>query len=33
VLGDDLHTLLTDRDAKLPSPHRLSELLSRLEGK
>jgi hypothetical protein len=31
VLGNDLHTLLTDRDAKLPSPHRLSELLSRLE--
>jgi hypothetical protein len=33
VLGKDLHTLLTDRDAKLPSPHRLGELLSRLEGK
>ena len=33
VLGEELHTLLTDRDAKLPSPHRLTQLLSRLEGK
>jgi hypothetical protein len=32
-LGEDLYTLLTDRGAQLPSPHRLTELLSRLEGK
>jgi hypothetical protein len=32
-LGADLHTLLTDRGARMPSPHRLTELLSRLEGK
>jgi hypothetical protein len=32
-LGEELHTLLTDRGAQLPSPHRLTELLSRLEGK
>lgn len=33
ALGPELYTLLTDRDARLPSPHRLAELLSRLEGK
>ncbi|ONI77726.1 hypothetical protein ALI144C_30205 [Actinosynnema sp. ALI-1.44] len=33
VLGDELHTLITDRDARLPSPRRLSELLGRLEEK
>jgi hypothetical protein len=33
ALGTELYTLLTDRDARLPSPHRLAELLSRLEGK
>jgi hypothetical protein len=32
-LGEELYTLLTDRGAQLPSPHRLGELLSRLEGK
>jgi hypothetical protein len=32
-LGEDLCTLLTDRGARMPSPHRLTELLSRLEGK
>jgi hypothetical protein len=33
ALGDELHTLLTNSDARLPSPHRLAELLSRLEEK
>jgi hypothetical protein len=33
ALGADLHDLLTNRDARLPSPHRLAELLSRLEEK
>lgn len=32
-LGDELYALLTNRDAQLPSPHRLAELLGRLEGK
>jgi hypothetical protein len=31
ALGDELHTLLTDSDARLPSPRRLAELLARLE--
>jgi hypothetical protein len=31
-LGPDLYALLTNRDAKLPSPNRLTALLSRLEG-
>lgn len=33
ALGADLHTVLTNRDATMPSPHRLAELLSRLEEK
>ncbi|ALG06546.1 hypothetical protein [Kibdelosporangium phytohabitans] len=33
VLGDELHALITDRDARLPSPRRLAELLGRLEEK
>ncbi|WP_125728416.1 hypothetical protein [Kibdelosporangium aridum] len=33
VLGAELHTLITKRDAQLPSPDRLAELLGRLEGK
>lgn len=33
VLGDELYTLITKRDAQLPSPDRLADLLSRLEGK
>ena len=33
VLGDELYVLITDRDARLPSPRRLGELLGRLEGK
>jgi hypothetical protein len=33
ALGQELHTLLTDRDATMPSPHRLAALLSRLEEK
>ncbi|MCE7008649.1 hypothetical protein LWC34_38425 [Kibdelosporangium philippinense] len=33
VLGEELYTLITTRDAQLPSPERLAELLSRLEGK
>ncbi|CAM4004360.1 hypothetical protein KIPE111705_35850 [Kibdelosporangium persicum] len=32
-LGDELYTLITTRDAELPSPHRLTELLGRLEEK
>nr|WP_052478567.1 hypothetical protein [Kibdelosporangium sp. MJ126-NF4]CEL19157.1 hypothetical protein [Kibdelosporangium sp. MJ126-NF4]CTQ95042.1 hypothetical protein [Kibdelosporangium sp. MJ126-NF4] len=32
-LGDELYALITDRDARLPSPRRLSELLGRLEAK
>lgn len=32
-LGDELYDLLTRADATLPPPHRLAELLSRLEGK
>jgi hypothetical protein len=31
ALGADLHTLLTDKDARMPSPKRLTELLARLE--
>ena len=31
LLGDELHDLLTDRDARLPDPGRLAELLHRLE--
>ncbi|MEV4310655.1 hypothetical protein [Actinocrispum sp. NPDC049592] len=31
-LGAELHTLLTTTDATLPSPRRLTELLSRLEN-
>ncbi|MFC0114469.1 hypothetical protein [Kibdelosporangium aridum] len=33
VLGDELHALITKRDAQLPSPDRLAELLGRLEEK
>jgi hypothetical protein len=32
ALGTELHTLLTDRNARLPQPRRLAELLDRLEG-
>lgn len=32
VLGAELHTLLTDRTATLPSRQKLTELLDRLEG-
>jgi hypothetical protein len=31
LLGDELHGLLTDRDARLPDPGRLADLLHRLE--
>ncbi|MBP2320911.1 hypothetical protein JOF56_001296 [Kibdelosporangium banguiense] len=33
LLGTELHDLITKADAKLPSPHRLAQLLSRLEEK
>lgn len=33
VLGAELYALITDRDARLPSPRRLGELLARLEEK
>lgn len=32
ALGDELYTLLTDEDARLPSPQRLAQLLAQLEG-
>jgi hypothetical protein len=31
ALGEELHTLLTARDARLPAPKRLAAMLSRLE--
>jgi hypothetical protein len=33
ALGDELHTLLTTKDAALPAPQRLAELLSCLEAR
>jgi hypothetical protein len=32
ALGDELHTLITAPDARLPSPRRTAELLDELEA-